>query len=92
MGLEGQRVMKTRREGPGFEEKGARQASGQFGTVSGHSVFIPRGLLITFVRATIPRTLHAAILFSCLCFYDFLKRTAPKIHKNWHLVNLINVR
>ena len=56
-------------------------------------MFIPRqGLLITFVRATIPQTLHAAILFSCLCFYDFPKRTAPKIHKIWHLVNLINVR
>ena len=64
-----------------------------FRLVSGHSVFIPRlGLLITFVRATIPQTLHAAILFSCLCFYDFPKRTAPKIHKIWHLVNLINVR
>ena len=63
-----------------------------FRLVSGHSVFIPRlGLLITFVRATIPQTLHAAILFSCLCFYDFPKRTAPKIHKIWHLVNLINV-
>ena len=52
---------------------------------------IPRGLLITFVTGTIPQTFHAAILFSCLCFYDFPKRTAPKIHKIWHLVNLINV-
>ena len=80
----------------------SRRDWGQAEAVSGHSVFfIPSlgfslnpslGLLITFVTATIPQTLHAAILFSCLCFYDFPKRTAPKIHKIWHLVNLINVR
>ena len=53
----------------------------------------PGGLLITFVKQRqSPKTFRAARLFSCLCFYDFPKRTAPKIHKIWHLVNLINVR
>ena len=52
----------------------------------------PGGLLITFVKQRqSPKTFRAARLFSCLCFYDFPKRTAPKIHKIWHLVNLINV-